>query len=164
MFSCFPSGCRTVTGVRIRQFHLGDYDSVAALWALAEGMSVPRRDEVERKLERDPHLFLVAEDDSHPRSVIGVAIGSYDGRRGWIFRLAVAVPHRREGVGRELVRELERRFLQMGVERIRVLTLSDNTSARRFWEGLGYRGFDDVVLFSRQLADENRSDSAGSDR
>ncbi|MDQ3978672.1 MAG: GNAT family N-acetyltransferase, partial [Actinomycetota bacterium] len=42
-----------------------------------------------RKLERDPQLVLVAEDDSFPPAMLGVVIGSYDGRRGWIFRLAV---------------------------------------------------------------------------
>lgn len=143
-----------MTGVRIRQFTLDDYNAAAALWKLAEGMSAPARHEVARKLERDPQLFLVAEDDSSPPAMLGVVIGSYDGRRGWIFRLAVAPDHRRSGVGRGLVIELERRFLEMGVDRIRVLTVTDNVPAREFWEELGYSGFDQVVLFSKDLASQ----------
>ncbi|MDQ3980565.1 MAG: GNAT family N-acetyltransferase, partial [Actinomycetota bacterium] len=104
-----------------------------------------------RKLERDPQLVLVAEDDSFPPAMLGVVIGSYDGRRGWIFRLAVASDHRRRGVGRALVMELERRFLEMGVDRIRLLTITDNAPARKFWEELGYTGFERVVLFSKDL-------------
>jgi ribosomal protein S18 acetylase RimI-like enzyme len=137
--------------VRIRQFNLDDYEAAKALWELVDGMSAPRREEIGRKLERDPELFLVAEDDSSPADLIGVVIGTYDGRRGWIFRLAVAPEHRRHGVGRKLVAELERRFLDAGVHRIRVLTLSQNEPARRFWDGLGYRGFDEVVLYSKDL-------------
>jgi ribosomal protein S18 acetylase RimI-like enzyme len=140
-----------VSGVRIREFNLDDYEAAAALWDATPGMSSPRRQEVERKLERDPSLFLVAEDDSCPAEVVGVVIGSYDGRRGWIFRLAVARSHRRQGGGRALVQELERRFHAMGVDRIRVLTLIANEPARRFWDKLGYRGFDQVMLFSKDL-------------
>jgi len=128
--------------VRIRQFTVEDYDAAAALWELAEGMSAPARHEVERKLESDPELFLVAEDESTPPAMLGVVIGSYDGRRGWIFRLAVAADHRRLGIGRGLVFELERRFHQMGVDPIRVLTVMNNAPAREFWEKLGYSGFD----------------------
>lgn len=137
--------------MRIRQFTLDDYEAAVRLWDVAEGMSAPDRREVERKLERDPQLFLVAEDESFPARLIGVVVGTYDGRRGWIFRLAVVPEHRRRGVGRALVRELEDRFLDMGVRRIRLLTVTDNLPARRFWEALGYRGFEDVVLFSREL-------------
>jgi ribosomal protein S18 acetylase RimI-like enzyme len=140
------------TGVRIRQFTLDDYNAAAALWELSEGMSAPGRQEVERKLERDPQLFLVAEDDSSPPAMLGVVIGSYDGRRGWVFRLAVAPDHRRRGIGSALVSELERRFVEMGVDRIRVLTVRDNVPACEFWEELGYSGFDQVVLFSKDLA------------
>ncbi len=142
---------RTLIRVRIREFSLDDYDAAAELWELVEGMSAPRLHEVKRKLERDPQLFLVAEDQSSPPVMLGVVIGSYDGRRGWIFRLAVTPGYQRRGVGRELVIELERRFLEMGVDRMRLLTLADNTSARRFWEELGYSGFDQVVLFSKDL-------------
>ncbi|MDQ3898771.1 MAG: GNAT family N-acetyltransferase [Actinomycetota bacterium] len=113
-------------------------------------MSAPPLEEVERKLERDPELFLVAEDGG---SLVGVVMGSYDGRRGWIFRLAVAPHRRREGIGRALVEELERRYLAMGVRRLRLLTLSDNQVARAFWEHLGYGGFEDVVLFTKDLGD-----------
>lgn len=137
--------------VRIRQFTLDDYPAAAALWDVVDGMSAPGVDEVARKLERDPQLFLVAEDDGPPARMVGVAIGSYDGRRGWIFRLAVEPTVRRRGVGRQLVGELERRFLELGVRRIRLLTLSDNLLARRFWEELGYGVFEDVVLFSKDL-------------
>ncbi len=40
----------------------------------------------------------------------------------------------------------------MGVDSIRLLTVTDNVPAREFWEELGYSGFDQVVLFSKDLA------------
>jgi ribosomal protein S18 acetylase RimI-like enzyme len=151
--------------MRIRQFELADYEAAAALWEGAEGMSAPSLDEVERKLERDPQLFLVAEEDSSPATafwprrppaVVGVVVGTYDGRRGWIFRLAVDGQYRCRGIGRALVEELEARYLTMGVRQIRLLTLSGNGGARGFWERLGYDGFEDVVLFSKDLGPGRR--------
>jgi ribosomal protein S18 acetylase RimI-like enzyme len=133
--------------MRIRTFRLEDLDSAAALWQAAEGMSVPPHDEVLRKLERDPQLFLVAEDDR----VVGVVMGSYDGRRGWIYRLAVDPDHRRSRVGSLLVGELERRFREMDVTEIRLLTYEDNVSARAFWSEHGYDGLEAVVLYSKSL-------------
>ncbi len=114
-------------------------------------MPAPSLAEVERKLERDPELFLVAEDGDSPPRLVGVVMGSYDGRRGWIFRLAVDPARRRQGIGRALVEELERRYQAMGVLAIRLFTVTDNEEARAFWERLGYRGFEEVVLFSKQL-------------
>ena len=133
--------------MRIRPFEVADYPAAAALWKAAEGMSPPPLAEVERKLERDGELFLVAEDGP----LVGVVMGAYDGRRGWIFRLAVDPLRRRQGIGRALVEELERRFVAMGVDRVRLLTLTANGGARAFWERLGYGGFEEIVLYSKEL-------------
>ena len=67
--------------MHIREFLLSDYDDVAALWK-ASGLILRPGDEFEGiklKLERDPDLFLVAEDG---REVVGVVMGAWDGRRG----------------------------------------------------------------------------------
>ena len=135
----------------IRPFRLEDHPAAAALWRSADGMSVPSLEEVERKLERDPELFLVAEAGASPQTIVGVVMGAYDGRRGWIFRLAVDPARRRQGIGRALVEELEQRYLAMGVQAIRLLCLADHDGAQAFWERLGYKGFERVVLFSKDL-------------
>ncbi len=136
--------------MRIREFSLHDYQAAIRLWKAADGMDVPPREEVERKLERDPELFLVAEDGS---DLVGVVMGTYDGRRGWIFRLAVDPARRRGGVARALIDELERRYQAMGVKQLRLLTVSGNAPARRLWEHLGYRPFEDVVLYWKDLGE-----------
>lgn len=132
--------------LRIREFSLVDHAAAAVIWEAADGMTVPSRDEVERKLERDPGLFLVADEEGE---VVGVVMGAYDGRRGWIYRLAVAPDRRRSGVGSALIAELEERFRAMGVHRIRLLAYGSNAAGRTFWERLGYRAAPDIVLYSK---------------
>ncbi|WP_245665903.1 hypothetical protein [Actinoplanes subtropicus] len=72
--------------IEIREFAWSDYDDVLAVWA-STGRDVVPRAELEAKLARDPELFLVAESAG---AVAGVVLGTYDGRRGWIFRLGRA--------------------------------------------------------------------------
>jgi ribosomal protein S18 acetylase RimI-like enzyme len=95
---------------------------------------------------QDP-LAPPAEDER----LVGVVMGTFDGRRGWIFRLAVDPAAQGRGVGRRLVEELERRFLAMDVRRIRLLTLSDNRGGRAFWRSVGYEEFPGIVMFSKDL-------------
>ena len=65
------------------------------MWeGIEKGVRVGRSDtptEIERKLTRDPDLFLVAEVDGR---IIGSVIGGFDGRRGMIYHLAIAAEYR----------------------------------------------------------------------
>ncbi|MET7751641.1 GNAT family N-acetyltransferase [Micromonospora sp. NPDC005367] len=114
----------------------------------AAGRDVLSRDELETKLRRDPQLFLVAEADE---TVVGVVLGTYDGRRGWILRLAVDPARRRQGVATRLIGELEQRFAALGCPRVNLLVLPEDDEALRFWQALGYLPFPDV-LCSKPMA------------
>lgn len=140
--------------VEIRTFRIEDLPGARTLWEEAEDMSPPSREEVERKLERDAELFLVAEEAGR---LVGVVMGTFDGRRGWIFRLAVDPRLRRRGIARQLITELERRFLAMDVRRLRLLTLEGNDDGRAFWRAAGYEEFPGVVMFSKDMDEDGPS-------
>ena len=61
-----------------------DYGPVLKLWESIEaGLKVGRSDtaeEIHKKLQRDPDLFLVAEVKN--KKIVGSVIGAFDGRRG----------------------------------------------------------------------------------
>jgi ribosomal protein S18 acetylase RimI-like enzyme len=120
--------------MQIRQFQWTDYDGVVAVWT-ATGRDLIPRAELEVKLTRDPELFLVAEID---HAVVGAVLGTFDGRRGWIFRLAVRPEHRRLGIASRLVAELEGRFRELGCPRVNLIVLPENDDALRFWQARGY--------------------------
>ncbi|WP_431894978.1 GNAT family N-acetyltransferase [Micromonospora haikouensis] len=127
--------------LRIRQFRWSDYDAVAVVWTAAVRDVVPRA-ELAAKLTRDPELFLVGEARG---DVVAVVLGTYDGRRGWILRLAVHPAHRRRGIASRLVAELERRFAALGCPRVNLLVMPDNAAGLRFWQALGYLPMPDVL-------------------
>src|SRR5512144_633037 len=69
-----------------------DYAPVITLWeAAGPGIHLGRSDELEeigKKLTRDPDLFLVAVAE---REIVGTVLGGFDGRRGMVYHLAVAL-------------------------------------------------------------------------
>lgn len=140
----------SVRGVEIRSLTLDDYDAARRLWDVVDHLGPVPRHEVELKLRRDPELFLVAEDGDE---LVGTVMGAFDGRRGWIFRLAVDPARQRQGIATTLIAELERRMRGLGVTRVNLLVMADNTGGQAFWESSGYRAHDAVVLHSKALTE-----------
>lgn len=128
----------------IRGFELSrDLEAVLELWGSAgPGVQLGRSDtpeEIRKKLERDPDLFLVAEENG---SLIGAVLGGYDGRRGIVYHLAVVPAWRGNSVGRLLMEELERRLKAKGCLKCYLLVTKDNPQALAFYERLGWEVMD----------------------
>ena len=94
------------------------------------------RAEIEKKLRRDPDLFLVAEAEGY---LIGTVIGGYDGRRGFVYHLAVDATLRGRGVGSRLMAELEARLRAKGCMRCYLLVTPENVAAREYYEKRGWK-------------------------
>ncbi len=123
--------------MHIREFTMEDYDKVVALWRAA-GLTVgfsEAREGIRQKLERDPQLFLVAEEGDE---IVGAVMGTYDGRRGYFYRLGVLPSRQGRGIGSALVEEVERRLAAMGCKKINVLVVEDNERAKALYRKLGY--------------------------
>jgi len=132
------------TALTIRTFEYPeDYPTVYALWNSAgPGIHVRRSDDpdqIVRKLERDPDLFLLAELDGQ---VVGTVLGGFDGRRGMVYHLAVAEAYRQRGIGTSLMDELEARLRQKGCLRYYLLVTNDNLNAVRFYQTRGWEVMD----------------------
>ncbi len=125
--------------MRLRQFDRQDYEAVLALWQqYPEALGIGRsdtRDEILKKLARDPDLFIVAEEEG---MIVGTVIGGYDGRRGLIYHLAVDHGYRGRGLGRILMDEVERRLAAKGCIRAYLLVRRENLDVVEFYEKLGW--------------------------
>lgn len=129
-----------------------DYPAVLNLWeSMEKGVHVGRSDapqEIEKKIRRDPDLFLVAESKGR---VIGSVIGGFDGRRGIIYHLAVAGPHRHRGVANRLMDEVESRLRAKGCLRCYLLVQAGNEEAENFYAQRGWVWMDSVRPYSKDL-------------
>ena len=141
------------SSIEIREFRLpADYESVFRLWqGIEKGVRVGRSDtlaEIEKKLARDPDLFLVAEAGG---SIIGSVIGGFDGRRGMIYHLAVAVDFRGQGLGSRLMDEVEKRLRAKGCLKCYLLVTDDNIEAESYYQHRGWQHMDYIHLYGKEL-------------
>jgi ribosomal protein S18 acetylase RimI-like enzyme len=129
-----------------------DYGAVLDLWkSMEKGVHVgpsDELDEIEKKLGRDPDLFLVAEFN---QKIIATVMGGYDGRRGMIYHLAVHAEHRGLGIGAKLMEEVETRLRSRGCLKCYLLVTIDNDEAKMFYERLGWQHMDGVRLYGKEL-------------
>jgi RimJ/RimL family protein N-acetyltransferase len=135
---------------RIRAFSRADYDQVAALWEAVGFRSWPTdtRDLVAGKLRRDPDLFLVADIGAR---IIGTVMGAWDGWRGWAYNVAVHPSHRRQGIGRRLMFELEKRLWAKGARVLNLHYFNESTWARDFYHSLGFQDGTNATLTQKVL-------------
>jgi ribosomal protein S18 acetylase RimI-like enzyme len=142
-----------VTEVRIREFHYPeDYPAVRLLWENAgPGIQLRRSDdpdEIQKKLQYSPDLFLVAEMDD---KLLGSVVGGFDGRRGMVYHLAVVEPYRKQGIGVLLMDELERRLKAKGCIRCYLLVTVENEDAMRFYEKRGWARMKNIFTYGKDL-------------
>jgi ribosomal protein S18 acetylase RimI-like enzyme len=122
------------------------------LWKSIEaGVNIGRSDtpeEIQKKLKRDPDLFLVAEQN---QEIVGTVIGGYDGRRGMIYHLAVHKTVREQGVGALLLGEVEKRLQAKGCVKCYLLVLADNELAVHFYENRGWYEMNEVRIMGKEF-------------
>lgn len=134
----------TAGNLSIRACRLEDIERVLELWRQADATPgvTDNADDLQRAIDESPAHVLVAEAESR---IIGSIIGTFDGWRGNIYRLAVHPDHRRQGVARALLAEVEKRLADQGAKRITALVEKDHPWAMAFWEAVGYRVDERIV-------------------
>jgi len=120
----------------IREIRASDGDELRKLWAAVGFRSVGDDDRsLARLARRNPGLVLVASEGGR---IVGSALGAFDGRRGWIYRLATAEAHRRRGVASRLVEQIEAGLADLGCPKVNVIVRDESDSGRAFWKARGY--------------------------
>ena len=135
----------------IRPLDINDYDNLISLWGAAGLPYKPKgrdsRSHIEREIGESSAIFLVAEDNGR---IVGSILGTHDGRKGWINRLAVHPDFQRKGLARRLVAEVEQRLDQLGIKIIACLVEDWNRSSLDFFERIGYRRHQHIYYFTKR--------------
>jgi ribosomal protein S18 acetylase RimI-like enzyme len=137
--------------IRTRDFGIDDYDAAVDLWNRVEGLDVAEGDDretIRRFLARNPGLSRVATEGS---KIIGAVLCGHDGRRGYVYHLAVDPAHGRRGLGRRLIDECLAGLKQAGLERVNLLVAHDNLRGREFWRRCGWEDLDGAAPMGRDV-------------
>lgn len=147
----------------VRQMVLEDLPGV---WDLSEKIFTPQRlqftyriwniNELLSLFQEDPELCLVAEETKH-RKIVGFVIGTILKRPfspwtyGYFAWAGVKRIRQRQGVGKRLYRELEKRFKDKGARIAIVDVESSNQAGKRFIEKLGFKESQTYIWYSKNL-------------
>lgn len=123
-----------------------DLDDVLALWREADAAPThtDNRDSLAALIARDPEALILAVSGTR---VVGSVIAGWDGWRGGIYRLVVAPAHRREGLGRRLLREAEQHLARRGAVRSHAIVVESDPQALGFWQASGWSKHADRARF-----------------
>jgi ribosomal protein S18 acetylase RimI-like enzyme len=95
-------------------------------------------------------IFLVAVAE---RKVVGVVLGTHDGRKGWINRLAVAKAFRRQNIASKLVAAVETRLKALNIDVTACLIEPENAVSKSFFYKMGYTKVPVEYFSKRQSPD-----------
>lgn len=155
MRRCEPTTHTDGENVRLLLVEEGDLARVIDLWSEAGLPTKPGgRDTIEsltRQRRESPDLFIAAFEDER---MIGVIVGSDDGRKGWINRLAVVSDRRRAGIAAMLLAECEEALRRRGRQIICALIEEDNVASQKLVEAKGYRREDAIKYYAKRDADD----------
>jgi len=141
----------------IRQMSIQDYRDVLALWRSSKGVVVSdadSRDSIERYLNRNASLSLVAYDG---KVLVAAVLCGHDGRRGFIYHLAVRKEYQRKGIGRQLVEQCLKGLSLANIDTCHIFILDDNKEALVFWEKMQWHKLQwmnkSLIIMSSRMSD-----------
>lgn len=98
------------------------------------------RQQIASLLENQNAVDLVARVNGEIAGFVIGGIEDFRGRLvGHVYTIDVAVKHRRKGVGKQLLNDIEKVFVNHSVEVIYLEVRANNQAARRLYETQGYR-------------------------
>ena len=128
--------------IQTREFLIDDYEVAVELWKRVEGLDIAEgddRESIRRFLGQNRGLSRVATDGS---TIVGAALCGHDGRRGYIYHLAVDPAYQGRQLGKRLVEECLAGLRRAGLERANILVAKDNPRGRDFWRRTGWEDLD----------------------
>lgn len=127
-----------------------DYSEVYELWSSCAGIGLNEIDDSENGIAR----FLLHNKDTCfvatiEGKVVGAILAGQDGRRGYIYHLAVAEQHRGKGIAKALVHCVINALNHLGIQKTALVVYSDNENGNQFWENIGFEAREDLTYRNR---------------
>ncbi len=139
----------------IRRLTIDDYDALVNLWGDA-GLSYrpfgrDTREKIEVEMKRvDTGFFGLFEDGR----MVATGLATYDGRKGWLNRIAVHPDYRRHGYGTRMIKACEEFLESHGAEIIAMLIEGWNLPSMAMATEADYLHGDDIQYFSKRRSQE----------
>jgi ribosomal protein S18 acetylase RimI-like enzyme len=135
------------TPATVRVMQIADLPAARTLWEKTESVGLTPDETppmLAAFLTRNPGISSVAMSDDG--RLLGAMLGGHDGRRGYLYHLAVVPEYRGRGLARSLVAHSLGALAAEGIAKASVMVYADNKPGLAFWERLGWNHREDLKL------------------
>jgi ribosomal protein S18 acetylase RimI-like enzyme len=132
----------------IREMVIADYDMVIELWSKTEGMCLSDADSrpnIELYLNRNKGMSFVCALDG---KMIGTILCGHDGRRGYIYHVAISTEHRGKSIAKKLIENSLSKLKSEGMVKCHIMVMADNDIGNQFWSYTGWTRRNGILLYS----------------
>ena len=140
--------------IEIKRMTISDYDEVIKLWESNENIGLSTSDskhKIENFLVHNKDMSFIAKTSNN---IIGAVLCGTDGRRGYIHHLTVNKKYQKQGIGKKLVNKCIDNIRELGLEKIHIFVFKENIEGQKFWQKMGWKSRDDLVMFSYKISFE----------
>lgn len=141
---------------QIRRLNINDYEELLHLWRRCELSHRPKG--------RDSYKEMATEFKRHETCILGMfdgdkmigsVIGSSDGRKGWINRLAIDPEYRNQGLAGKLIEECEDFLHNLKLKVIAALIEDYNDPSFKAFKKAGYKFANNIAYCSKRTSPED---------
>ena len=136
---------------KIKKLTIENYDEIIELWA-ATGLPIkPKGRDSKELLGKElslPNVIIYGMYDNE--KLIGVCIGNYDGRRGWINRLAIDPDYRGKSLASQLIEKCEEFLYSIGANVICALIEDVNYPSISSFQKSKYKCEGEIKYFAKR--------------
>jgi ribosomal protein S18 acetylase RimI-like enzyme len=139
----------------LRTLSPNDYNAITEVWEKAGLPFKPfgrdSREDVQKQMAVDPEMWLGCFEDD---KLVGVVIGTYETRKGWLNRLAVIPEFQGKGCAKALVEEMERRLRARGLRIFAVLIEDGHDASLALFRKAGYEVHEKISYLRKRDSPE----------
>jgi ribosomal protein S18 acetylase RimI-like enzyme len=137
---------------QIVPMQISDYPRLVALWKACPGVGLSSADEpqaIDVFLKRNSTTCFCAWDGER---LAGTVLAGHDGRRAYLYHVAVNPADRRKGLGNQLVKTALDALKAEGIQKCHIFVFAQNEDGLKFWRDTGWAQRHDLVILSHNIS------------
>jgi len=136
---------------QIRRLTIDDYDEMIRVWSISGLPFKPNGRESRPMIEAElAHQYCAFYGVFDADKLVGLTIVQYDGRRGWINRLAVDPDYRGRGLALDLIAKGEEFLARYGEGLVCALIEDMNSPSMGLFEKAGFVCLNEIKYWSKR--------------
>lgn len=139
--------------MKIRKMKTSDFAGMHALWIRTGGLYIAdletEKREAEMMINMNKNSCFVAEENGE---IIGTIFGIFNGRRAWIYHLAVDNQYQKQHIGSLLLKKAEEALVNQGALKIRTFIEFHNLGVFPFYQKNNYKVISDAIIMGKDFS------------